>query len=153
MALFASNVLIYILIGIAILAPLYIRRDIWYAGLSCATCAAGWIGAFIVKHLFQVPRPFIAMHVIPLFPESGFSFPSSHVTIFAALSVVMWKLDRRLGIVFSICTFFIALSRMIIGVHYPLDVLGGAVLGLVIGACSIRVFQLFRQVAFSSKTL
>lgn len=147
LAIFSSNILIYILFIVAVLYPIIYRKDIFYALFVGATCVASWVGSFIIKNIFKISRPFIDLNFTPLLPESGFSFPSSHVTVFVALSFVVWKFNKKLGILFAIATVFIALSRMIIGVHYPLDLLGGMVLGILIGLCAIRVYRLFFKVA------
>ncbi|HEX2940408.1 MAG TPA: phosphatase PAP2 family protein [Rhodopila sp.] len=59
------------------------------------------------------------------------SFPSDHSMLFFALSTGLWTIDRRLGIIAGIWSFvMIDLPRVYLGIHYPSDVLAGAVIGI-----------------------
>ncbi|MEI6400331.1 MAG: phosphatase PAP2 family protein [bacterium] len=100
-----------------------------------------WISARVIKNMFHTVRPYIEQNVVPLFYEPGYSFPSEHVTIFTALSVAVFFLHRKCGIVLGVITILIAISRIIIGVHYPIDILGGFVLGGIIGFLLVKVFK------------
>jgi undecaprenyl-diphosphatase len=61
------------------------------------------------------------------------SFPSDHAAFFFALSVPIWTWSRPLGVVaFCWVLVVICLPRAYLGFHYPSDVLGGAVLGIVL---------------------
>ncbi len=63
--------------------------------------------------------------------ESWSSFPSDNATFFFALTTGFWLLSRRLGIFFAV--FSIAwgtLPRVYFGIHYPSDVLVGALIGI-----------------------
>jgi len=98
-----------------------------------------------------VPRPFVTLNLVPLFMETGFSFPSSHVTLISTLTVLVWKMNRKLGIIFLIFTILTAFSRMIIGVHYPIDVLAGACFGVLIGLGILWFYNKTNQFAFLKK--
>jgi undecaprenyl-diphosphatase len=59
----------------------------------------------------------------------SFSFPSSHATnIFAAMAWLSLHYRRHLPL-FMIIALLVSYSRIYVGVHYPLDVIGGACLG------------------------
>ncbi|MFA5933766.1 MAG: phosphatase PAP2 family protein [Candidatus Paceibacterota bacterium] len=92
-----------------------------------------WLTSKILKIIIQSPRPFdmlSGVHV--LFPETGYGFPSSHAVSFSALAVSLWLIDRRIGIIYAISALLIGLARIIGGVHFPLDILGGFILGSII---------------------
>ena len=80
----------------------------------------------ILKLLLTRPRPALFP---PLVVESGFSFPSGHVTasiaVFGFLSVLMWR-GRRYGwsLFLGVLIPIVAISRIYLGVHYPSDTLG-----------------------------
>jgi undecaprenyl-diphosphatase len=88
----------------------------------------------ITKNLIALSRPFVDLIGINVayFP-SDFSFPSGHATgAFAVFSVWCFK-ERRYYVPLLGFAALIAISRVYIGVHFPLDVVAGAVVGLIIG--------------------
>jgi undecaprenyl-diphosphatase len=95
----------------------------------------------IVKPIFHRQRPCNEQVNIPggrflLGHKSSDSFPSSHAANMFAQAALLSLLYRRRRV--TIITFIfaatIAFSRVYVGVHYPLDIVGGAILGLAVGA-------------------
>jgi undecaprenyl-diphosphatase len=70
------------------------------------------------------------------------SFPSGHTTIAFACAVVLSYFRPRLAPAFFLLAVAIGFSRVYVGVHYPLDVLGGAILGLLCGGIVIALLRL-----------
>ena len=71
---------------------------------------------------------------------SGYSFPSSHaVNNFAGALILAFFLPRAKWWFFGYAAI-IAFSRVYVGVHYPFDVIGGGVIGLICGGCVLLVF-------------
>lgn len=92
---------------------------------------SAWIIARILKIIINIDRPFLALPDIhPLINDDSFSFPSGHATFFAALATAIFFYHRKAGYVFMLCALLIGLARMVVGVHYPIDILGGFVLGV-----------------------
>lgn len=92
-----------------------------------------WVIAKILKFLIQTDRPFIALpNIHPLFSETGFAFPSGHATFFMALAVSIFLSHKRAGYVFMFFALLIGLARVVGGVHFPIDILGGFVLGALV---------------------
>ena len=92
-----------------------------------------WILAYFFKFLIHLPRPFDAFsEVHSLIPESGYSFPSGHATFFMALAMSIFFLHKKAGYVFMIFALVIGLARIIAGVHFPADILGGFILGALV---------------------
>jgi membrane-associated phospholipid phosphatase len=93
-----------------------------------------WFISFIIKSVTRIPRPFIAHgNVVPLFTHGGFdSFPSGHATIFFGLAMAVYLYHRKAGYFFFIGAALIAISRVIGGVHYPIDIIVGVIIGCVI---------------------
>lgn len=85
-----------------------------------------------VFHFFyRYPRPSVALNFTPLITESSYSFPSGHAAWFFALAMAVYYYNRKLGIFYFICAALISVARVFAGVHWPLDVLGGAVFGVL----------------------
>jgi membrane-associated phospholipid phosphatase len=98
----------------------------------------------VLKDIIGSPRPFDALSVVhPLFPESGFGFPSGHATFFSALAASMYLYHKKLGIVLAIGALLIGLSRIIGGVHFPFDILGGFIVGPIVAVISYRMLRWF----------
>ena len=95
----------------------------------------------ILKYLIHLPRPFVALADIrTLFPETGYAFPSGHATFFSALAVAIFFLNKKAGYLFMFLAFLISLARIIAGVHFPVDILGGFALGGVV-AFFVKYFK------------
>lgn len=79
------------------------------------------------------PRPYLAggLNVRELvFHRPDYSFPSDHATLLAALAVTAWLLGlKKLGWTFTIIGTIIVLSRIMVGVHFPLDIVAGIIVG------------------------
>jgi undecaprenyl-diphosphatase len=84
----------------------------------------------------------------------SFSFPSSHATNMFTGSVILSFIYQKFRIAFLIIAAMVAYSRIYVGVHYPLDVLGGMLLGIICAGGVIYLYQLFsrRFPRISSKT-
>ncbi|MDI2130095.1 phosphatase PAP2 family protein [Yinghuangia seranimata] len=66
-------------------------------------------------------------------PGTGdWSFPSNHAVIAASAAVVIWLLNRALGVVAAVAALAMAASRVWVGVHYPHDVVAGVLLGVLL---------------------
>ena len=102
-----------------------------------------WVVAYLLKILIHVQRPFLALSgVQSLFPETGYSFPSGHATFFSALAISIFFSSssakatgghsKKMGYVLFVCALLIGVARISAGVHFPIDILGGYVLGILV---------------------
>lgn len=108
--------------------------------MICAglTCTAGYK---LLKARAHRPRPYQAHAEIEQFaaPLDRFSFPSGHTLHAVAFSWVALNYFPSLAWVLVPFTLVIAASRVVLGLHYPSDVLAGAVLGAVTAAISFAL--------------
>jgi undecaprenyl-diphosphatase len=73
------------------------------------------------------------------------SFPSGHASSSFACAVVLSRFAPRLTIPLFVLAGLIALSRVYVGVHYPLDILAGAVLGTLLATALLRLPGVLRR--------
>jgi len=85
--------------------------------------------------IWSRPRPYSASNLNVkelVFHRPDYSFPSDHATLLAALTVSAWLLGyKKLGWAFLIIGIIVALSRVVAGVHYPLDIVAGVFVGTI----------------------
>mgnify|MGYP001432945971 CR=1 FL=1 len=84
------------------------------------------------NYLYYDPRPFVVGHFAPLVthvPDNG--FPSDHTLFAASLAAVGMYWNTWLGLGLWIIAIIIAIARVYVGLHHPIDVLGSAVMALV----------------------
>ena len=114
----------------------------WYGLLSMG------VGALItnvcLKNLVARTRPYEVVEGLKLLiePQSDFSFPSGHTCASIGAALAMYPfLERKWGIPLVILAVLISLSRLYVGVHYPTDVLGGAVVGAFAAWGAVRIVK------------
>jgi len=98
------------------------------------TSISAWIIATIIKSFIFSPRPFMVFeNVKPLFVHGGMeSFPSGHAMFFSALALSLFFVHKRIGYLFFIVALIVGLARVASGVHFPIDILFGYILGIII---------------------
>ena len=107
-----------------------------------ATGAVGVAVYKFLKHRTLRPRPYqvrsdIRLHGDPL---DQFSFPSGHTLHAVSLSTVALMHFPALAPLLLPFVALVALSRVVLGLHYPSDVVAGAAIGAGIGAASFAFF-------------
>ncbi len=132
------------LIWIAIAVFLLLIRQYRKVGLMVGVSLLGSLlfNNVLLKNIVARPRPYkVIENLTILIPEPGeFSFPSGHTSSsFAAGMVLYLMLPRKYGIPAMILAFLIGISRLYIGVHYPTDVIGGMVMGVLIANAVVKV--------------
>ena len=112
------------------------NRSVLPVAAGALAAGLGWALAHVAKEVASRARPYdtVAGAVLRQQPAHGTSFPSSHTAITLAVVIALVPfLARPLAAVGIAYAIGIGWSRIYLGVHYPLDVLGGAGLGLVAG--------------------
>lgn len=125
-----NNGLVWFLLG-ATLALIDSSR--WESWLICALLGPLAIGLnFAIKLVVRRPRP-VLEGLPPLAgAPSSLSFPSAHATSSFAVATAMVRVDPAMAGAFLVA-IALALGRPYLGMHYPSDVLAGALIGVVLG--------------------
>ena len=113
--------------------------------------SSAWLLATIAKHVVTAPRPTAdQLGASPRILETGYSFPSTHAAMSAAVMLTLAAALRsaRIGRTWAgswlmtaclVAVVTTGFARMYLGVHWLLDVLGGAGLGLLCGGVAVRI--------------
>jgi undecaprenyl-diphosphatase len=124
-----------------VLAAVYRRWNVLIltvAAVYLADAAAG-----LLKALVDRPRPFVRYpepKILVPRPHDA-SFPSGHAaTSFAAATILSFAFPKAAP-AFLVLAAAVAYSRVYVGVHYPLDVLGGAALGALVAIALLRLVR------------
>ena len=142
-------------------APLYIfmlafvlinygRKGFWWCiGFLCTVAIADMIGTRVFKEGFERLRPcqdpFFSENVRLLLKHcsGSFSFVSNHAAnhfgIATYVSITFLPSFGRWTYLFFLWAFFVSFAQIYVGVHYPLDILGGALLGVLAGVLTSRI--------------
>ncbi len=109
------------------------------------------LNSSLIKYWLVRPRPCHALQNVHLLVScgSGFSFPSSHaVNNFAGALILAFFFPRAKWWFFGFAAI-VAFSRVYVGVHYPSDVIGGAIIGLFCAGSVLLVFITLEKLWYS----
>jgi len=108
------------------------RRRAVLAG--CLAAAAAMCLGLVLERTLARPRPFVALGIVPLLPHVGdSSFPSDHTLVGVALvGMLAWHVPR-VGLWLAGWALLVGVARVTLGLHYPSDIVGSALLALVVG--------------------
>jgi len=83
---------------------------------------------------------------------SGYSFTSSHAANHFGLGImlcyILWNKRKKLAILFILWASLISISQVYVGVHFPLDIIAGALLGLVVASFVLVLFEKLNSIIY-----
>ena len=96
----------------------------------------------LIRWFLPKSRPYVENNVNLLLGHIDQSaFPSGHAAFFFALSVVVYFYNKKIGYLFFIASFLVCLARVFCGIHWPLDILAGALVGIFSGWLILKIFK------------
>jgi undecaprenyl-diphosphatase len=128
---------------VVVLAVVYVlvrTRSLLPVAIGAGAAVVAMLAANLAKAVADRPRPYevVAGAILRQQPAHGTSFPSSHTAAaFATAIALLPFLSRPVGVVAIGYAALVGWSRVYVGVHYPLDVLGGAGIGLAVGGVAL----------------
>lgn len=98
---------------------------------------------------YSNPRPYAgnlgARQLVATPGEDFQSFPSGHALFFFAAATAIYCYDKKLGVIFFAAAALISLARIFVGVHWPSDILAGALLGIITGWLTYKTVRLLKK--------
>ena len=127
---FGEDGLFWIGLSLLLLIPKKTRK--WGGAMFLAICVGYVVGNVILKNAVGRIRPYDVNQLFPLTVEhlSDYSFPSGHTMAAMGAAIALLYENKKAGIPAVILGVLIMYSRLHLYVHYPSDVLGGAIVAL-----------------------
>lgn len=136
---------------------------IWFAGktpaerermqitlfVGAASIGLANLAVYTINFLWARPRPFVAMPEsvnLLFYPSTDPSFPANPVAVAFAIAGSVWLINRPLGLSLGALATVQAVARVFVGVAYPTDVIGGAVVGLLVLTGTLGLRRLIRPI-------
>ncbi len=122
---------------------LQLKNKLKEISLVFSSAIAAYIFEYILKSFMPSPRPFLFFeNVKPLFLHGGMdSFPSGHAMFFGALAMSLYFVHKRIGYMYFAVAIIVGLARVAAGVHFPIDILVGYILGISIAVIFKLIFK------------
>jgi len=117
-------------------------RRRWKLASAYALASAGvaLIANRLIADVWDRPRPFASHHVSYVYGRSHDpSFPSDHASAAFAIAFAVLLVDRVVGSLFLAAAVLIGAGRVMIGAHYPADVLAGVLVGFASALLVVRL--------------
>ena len=112
--------------------------------------AVALITVQLIRYFYVRPRPFVALEIESLINHGPTgSFPSRHAVGAFVIAAVIWQTNKWAGKILFLLAAVTGLSRIMVGVHYPLDIIAGALLAVAVGLAVFAIQQ--RRLAEESK--
>lgn len=144
LTIFFAEWLPYLLIATVIAHKFFIHDGEKFVRLTALLFVSPIIAVTAVKickMLIPLPRPFAdGLGITPLISVSDpmGSFPSAHAAFFGALGMAIFFEHPRMGSGFILAAVLIGISRVGVGVHFPIDIIAGIALGVLVSIfCNI----------------
>ncbi|MEK7464641.1 MAG: phosphatase PAP2 family protein [Patescibacteria group bacterium] len=105
----------------------------------------------VIRFLWHRERPFKALNFDPLLIDNHYAFPSGHMAFYFALALVLFSFNKKIGYWFMFLAVLNGVARVIAGVHWPSDILGGVLISLIAFFVVRRLMQRYNPVQSAVK--
>lgn len=137
LGIFLAKYLIWLILAGIIFYFLFFIKLEWWKKIKCFLILILSVGlAYFINWLISLiyfrPRPFVSHPEIFKLIEkvaSDKSFPSDHAALSFVLAFTIFLYNKTLGIIFLVLAALVGISRIFVGVHYPLDIIAGVLVG------------------------
>lgn len=119
------------------------RHHIRHVMIITWTALFSFFCAVFLKNTIAHPRPDLTQALF--MPNDPYSFPSGHATFMFALAYAMYTFDKRAGIVLFAFAILTGVARVLAGVHFWYDIIGGACVGVFVACISVFFINYFSR--------
>ena len=146
--IFLASILSYILVLGALIIILLNKswrvrlNNFLFLGLTLLLSTG--LVAQLVRFLYSRARPPIFLENVTVLIQKNLqepSFPSDHAVFYFSLAMAMYFIDKKLFKYFLISAMLMGVARVFVGVHYPVDIVAGAVIGVGVGLVVYKIYR------------
>jgi undecaprenyl-diphosphatase len=144
MGIFFADYFPYIL-GLWLLSLLFFKKFRVMASLAIFSALSTELVKGVIVLFYQRPRPYMVLPGVSKliwlpWADNFQSFPSGHALFFFAAGTMVYLFNKKWGALFFASSVVVGLARVFVGVHWPSDILGGALLGAL---TSFIIYQFY----------
>ncbi len=130
---FTGQYLIFIVgliaLAVTLLSEKTVRNKIIVLAILSFLVAFGI--ASVAGIFYYDPRPFVIEDIIPLIPHRADNgFPSDHTLYAMVASATMFPYSHKIGILLGMLAVLVGVSRVIAGIHHPIDIVGSVAIAI-----------------------
>lgn len=129
----------YLIFFIALIAIIYFvsqprARQKELIIFSVITLPIIYVVARIAGWVQYNPRPFVVGNFIPLVAHKNTNgFPSDHTLLSAAIAVIIYYFNKKLGLLLLVLAILVGLARVAAGVHHLIDIVASLIIAVIVG--------------------
>lgn len=132
--IFGATYLLFLMIGLIFLYFMKQSRErqkqMIVSGIG--VCILAFLLSRLASQIYYDPRPFVSGNFVPLIPhDSDNGFPSDHTLLASSLALIISYFNRNIGKLFLIVAGLIGVSRVLAGVHNPIDIVGSMAISII----------------------
>jgi membrane-associated phospholipid phosphatase len=141
--MFANYIIIFCAVALIYVASLYAvyrvlrfhtkKHQLRHILIVASSALLSWFSADYLKNLIHFARPDLSKALFPLLNSASYGLPSGHAAFMFALASAMYSFDKKAGKVLYVLATLTGIARVLAGVHFWYDIVGGAVLGYAVG--------------------
>jgi len=129
---------IYLCVDAYITEPISVLYPIFIAG-------APYVAVTLLRRYINAPRPYELLDFYEEKPKNkaGRSFPSRHTFSAFSIGMLLAFTNPVLGAILLVFAALLAVSRVLLGIHFPKDVIAGALIGVISSVAGVFITRLF----------
>ena len=143
---FIPVAMVMVLVAMWFLGKDTIHRERNQRAVLCSILGVGFACAAVslINTFFDRLRPFEALNDVTLlfYPPTDPSFPANTAAVGFAFAMGAWFGNRKAGYIIFVLAIIWCFARVYCGVHYPLDILGGAAIGIIFSFAALGFLRL-----------